>query len=104
MISIIVIFLPVLALVWMIDRDRERSFRSKMDREADDVFGENIKVCRLSHRPFKPCMNGCEHSEPHVCFGNTCLEHKCGTECVSASVYGYSRRSVDTSKVRRLYD
>lgn len=50
------------------------------------------ETVRAAHRPFKPCMEGCEHAQPHICGGNECLEHE-AAECVRATCYGYKVES-----------
>lgn len=80
MIFVLIMLVPVVICA-MIAADETRKGKR-------GYYLENLKVCRAAHRPFKPCMEGCEHAEPHICEGNECLEHK-AAECVSAYLYGY---------------
>ena len=80
MILILIMLVPVVICA-MIAADESR-------KEKRSYLYNNLVVCRAAHRPFKPCMEGCEHAQPHICEGNECLEHK-AAKCVRATIYGY---------------
>ena len=78
-------FAIVGSLIWKDHRDHIA------ENKAYALYRKSLlaKVCYYAHTdgPLY-CGEGCEHSVPHICEGNRCLE-RCNARCVAAAKFGY---------------